>query len=319
MLTSGNGQHRRPRQAPKFVVTMGATGAGMAIPLLSAGAAHAASVSTWDKVANCETGGSWSADGGDGFYGGLQLTQNVWERYGGTAYAQSPDLASRQQQIAVAEKVLDDQGPGYWTGCAVDAGLTRGDPAPDVDPGTDAPGGSLLGGSPVDPGLPGVNPAPGPGLLGSLLPPPAPPSPSTAPSGSATASPDPGATSPSSNPSATSAPSTASSSSSPSSDSSDAPTVSGSPAPAASGTTGTAPSGTPGASSGRHAKPPAVPGDGQGGAEQGPYTVQPGDNLYEIATKHELPGGWPSLYAANKSVVGSDPDLILPGQHLTLG
>ncbi len=140
MLTSGNGQHRRPRQAPKFVVTVGAR-AGIALPLLSSGAAHAASATTWDEVASCETGGAWNANAGDGFYGGLALTLNVWERYGGTVYAKSPDLASRQQQIAVAQKVLDGQGAGYWTGCAIAVGLAQGGPTPEVNPGTPAPGG----------------------------------------------------------------------------------------------------------------------------------------------------------------------------------
>lgn len=299
MLTSGNGQHRRPRQAPKFVVTVGA---GIALPLLSSGAAHAASATTWDEVASCETGGAWNANAGDGFYGGLALTLNVWERYGGTVYAKSPDLASRQQQIAVAQKVLDGQGAGYWTGCAIAVGLAQGGPTPEVNPGTPAPG----GGAASDPGLLG-------GLLHGLLPTPAP-----------TASPAP-SSSPSVPTSDGSVPSSGSS------------VVPGSSAPAASGSVAPAPSSSPTASAGRHAKPPATGGDlggtgtpgsgtharppagGADGPQSGPYVVQPGDNLYEIATDNSLPGGWPSLYDVNRSIVGPDPDLILPGQRLTLG
>lgn len=303
MATSGNGQHRRPRQAPKFVVTLGAAGAGLTLPLLTSGAAHAATASAWDRVAGCETGGQWSANGGDGFYGGLDLTQAVWEGYGGTAYATSPDLASRQQQIAVAEKILDAQGPGYWSGCGAVAGLVKGGPAPDVDPGT-VPSG---GGSAIDPGL-----------LGGLLTPGTAPTPTPAP-GATTGTPSPSPSHPASPGSGDSSPSATSGASSGSS------TVPSAAPPAGAG------------SSGRHAGPAATEGErGEGsGTPRGsharsaapendaagtaPYTVRPGDNLDEIATKYALPGGWPALYDANRPVVGGDPDLIHPGQHLTLG
>ncbi|MGW1375220.1 transglycosylase family protein [Streptomyces sp. NPDC002446] len=112
------------------------TGAGLALPLLSAGGAHAADTATWDRVAQCESGGVWSAASGNGFYGGLQLTQEMWDDYGGGAYASRPDLASRAQQIAVAESILDDRGPDAWPSCAVNAGLTRDGRAPEVDPGS---------------------------------------------------------------------------------------------------------------------------------------------------------------------------------------
>ncbi|MET9290561.1 transglycosylase family protein [Streptomyces sp. NPDC003077] len=101
----------------------------------AAGAAHAADTATWDRVAQCESGGVWSANQGNGYYGGLQLSQDLWERHGGTAYASRPDLASRSQQIAVAQAILDAQGPGAWQNCATDAGLAKGGKAPSVDPG----------------------------------------------------------------------------------------------------------------------------------------------------------------------------------------
>lgn len=138
MLTSGNGRHRRPRQAPAAVVTVAATGAGIALPLLGAGGAHAADNSTWDKVAACETGGLWSADTGNGFYGGLAITQETWDEYGGDAYATRPDLGSRSQQIAVAEKILADIGPDAWPGCEKSTGLLRDTTPPSVDPGDTA-------------------------------------------------------------------------------------------------------------------------------------------------------------------------------------
>jgi resuscitation-promoting factor RpfA len=132
MLLSGNGRHRRPRPAPRLVVAAGVTGAGVALPLVSAVGAHAATSGTWDKVALCESGDNWSLNSGNGSYGGLQFTQSTWAHYGGKRFAPRPDLASRQEQIAVGEKVLADQGPGAWPGCGLRAGLAKGGPAPEV-------------------------------------------------------------------------------------------------------------------------------------------------------------------------------------------
>ncbi|MEV0977275.1 transglycosylase family protein [Streptomyces sp. NPDC049915] len=132
------GRHRRyqPNRINRASLTVTAGGAGIALPLIGAGAAHAADVSTWNKVAACESSGHWSVNTGNGYYGGLQFTQSTWAAYGGTAYAARADLATRRQQIAVAEEVLDGQGPGAWPVCSVRAGLTRGGPAPDVHPDT---------------------------------------------------------------------------------------------------------------------------------------------------------------------------------------
>lgn len=141
-MLSGNGRHRRPRQAPALLVAAGVTGSAIAIPLLGAGAASAAEGLNWDKVAECESGGSWSQNSGNGYYGGLQLTQGDWEKYGGLDYATSPDQASRGQQIAVAEKILDDQGVGAWRTCGLLAGLDKGSPAADGDTGVGGDSGS---------------------------------------------------------------------------------------------------------------------------------------------------------------------------------
>ncbi|WP_309032971.1 transglycosylase family protein, partial [Streptomyces alfalfae] len=73
-MLSGNGRHRRPRQAPALVVAAGVTGSAIAIPLLGATGAHAADGAAWDRVAECETGGAWSQNTGNGYYGGLQLS-----------------------------------------------------------------------------------------------------------------------------------------------------------------------------------------------------------------------------------------------------
>jgi len=71
----------------------------------------------WTAVARCESGGDWSIDTGNGYYGGLQFSRSTWSAYGGTAYAPRADLATESQQIAVAEQVLADQGAGAWPVC----------------------------------------------------------------------------------------------------------------------------------------------------------------------------------------------------------
>ena len=101
--------------------------------LVTANSASAASVSTWDKVAQCESTGNWSINSGNGFYGGLQFTSSTWAAFGGTAFAPQANQATKAQQIAVAEKVLASQGPGAWPVCSVKAGLTAGGAAAAVD------------------------------------------------------------------------------------------------------------------------------------------------------------------------------------------
>ncbi|MEW2374206.1 transglycosylase family protein, partial [Streptomyces sp. NPDC006656] len=89
----------------------------------AAGEASAASVTTWDKVAQCESGGNWSINTGNGYYGGLQFTASTWKSYGGTQYASYANQATKQQQILIAEKVLASQGQGAWPTCGPKAGL----------------------------------------------------------------------------------------------------------------------------------------------------------------------------------------------------
>ncbi|MDN3294882.1 transglycosylase family protein [Streptomyces ficellus] len=207
------GRHRRyqPSRINRASLTVTASGAGMALPLIGAGSAHAASVDVWEKVAACESTNDWQVNTGNGYYGGLQFSQSTWEAYGGTRYAPRADLATRDQQIAIAEKVLKGQGPSAWPTCSVKAGLARGGDAPDI-----------------------------------------------APQGQ---------------PTTTVSPRKAS-------------------APAATPTT--------------------VP------TVRESYTVARGDSLSRIADEEKVKGGWERLYAANRTVIGSDPDLIFPGQRLTL-
>ncbi|SFF71868.1 Transglycosylase-like domain-containing protein [Blastococcus tunisiensis] len=75
------------------------------------------SARNWDAVAQCESGGNWSINTGNGYYGGLQFSSSTWLGYGGGSYAPRADLATREQQIAVAEKVLAGQGRGAWPTC----------------------------------------------------------------------------------------------------------------------------------------------------------------------------------------------------------
>ncbi|MEU2628375.1 transglycosylase family protein [Kitasatospora sp. NPDC007106] len=102
-------------------------------PLALGGHASAASVSTWDRVAQCESGGNWSIVSANGlYYGGLQFSQSTWLGYGGSQYAQYANRATKQQQILIAEKVLASQGEGAWPHCGPLAGLggDHADPYP---------------------------------------------------------------------------------------------------------------------------------------------------------------------------------------------
>lgn len=215
------GRHRRyqPSSINRASLVVTAGGAGIALPLIGAGTADAASLDTWSKVAACESTSNWHINTGNGYYGGLQFSQSTWRAFGGTAYAARADLATKEQQIAVAEKVLKGQGPQAWPVCGKQAGLSRSGPAPALGTGTQ---GKVTG-----------------------------PGKATAPKVAAQAAPK--------------------------------------AAPKAS--------------------PKVLPS---------PYVVAPGDSLSEIATEQHVEGGWQSLYATNRAVVGGDPDLIFPGQRLTL-
>lgn len=353
-MLSGQGRHRRPRQAPAIVVAAGVTGSAIAIPLLGATGAHAADATTWDKVAECESGGAWSAKG-DGYYGGLQLTQETWESYGGLAYAPSADQASRSQQIAVADKVLADQGPSAWPNCGPAAGLSKGGAAADVDPGLppapstspessdDAEGSKgSKDGEKGDKDTDGAADAKDKDRgadaeedkgkeTGKHRKPDN--------SGSADESDerdkhgqkgdkgekgaadedgksgDRDSTSPDAESEAGREPSGADESAEGSEDSSGLP--SGRHRGSSADEADEAQQGGAG-SAGRHASR----GEGRDSRDAtdpaGTYTVRSGDNLSQIADRHDLDGGWSTLYAENKRTVGGDPDLILPGQRLDL-
>ena len=196
-------------------------GAALLAPLgllAATGNAAAADGGVWDRIAQCESGGNWHINTGNGYYGGLQFSAGTWRAYGGTAYAPTAAGASREQQIAVATKVQHAQGWGAWPVCSARAGAYGSAPA--------------------------------------------------ASSGSAT-------------------------------------TKSSSAAKSKS-VVKSKPSKTPARSTGHTAR----------SASRGDYTVREGDTLSKIAARHGTT--WQRLYAANKAVIGADPDLIVPGQQLDL-
>ncbi|WP_349876926.1 transglycosylase family protein [Micromonospora sp. HUAS YX12] len=92
-------------------------GAAVGAAALFGPAAPASAGVNWDAVARCESGGNWKINTGNGYYGGLQFSRATWNGYGGQRYAARADLASRSEQIAVAEKVLRGQGVGAWPVC----------------------------------------------------------------------------------------------------------------------------------------------------------------------------------------------------------
>jgi resuscitation-promoting factor RpfA len=189
-------------------------GAALLAPLglLAAnGNAAAADGGVWDRIAQCESGGKWHINTGNGYYGGLQFSAGTWRAYGGSAYASTADKASKAQQIAVATKVQRGQGWGAWPICSARAGASGSAPAastPSADTSTKA----------------------------------APSKPAKAPERS-------------------------------------------------TGHTGR-------------------------GSSRGDYTVRSGDTLSRIAARHGTT--WQRIYAANKAVIGGDPDVIVPGQRLEL-
>ncbi|MFG2616340.1 transglycosylase family protein [Streptomyces sp. NPDC048507] len=244
------GRHRRyqPSSINRASLAVTAGGAGIALPLIGAGAAQAASVDTWNKVAECEATGNWKINTGNGYFGGLQFSQSTWRDFGGTAFAARADLATKDQQIAVAEKVLKGQGPQAWPVCGPQSGLSRSGPAPAT----------------------GAKPAPATGAK---------------PAG-ATAK------------------------------------VPGQQAPmdrlqATKATTG-AP-GTSGKGAGAASPAPVVTPTPTGTSVlPNPYVVASGDSLSTIAAEQHVEGGWQALYETNRSTVGGNPDMIFPGQRLTL-
>lgn len=114
---SYRGKHRKMSAATRTVARVAIAGIAVGAPL--AIAATPASATNWDAIAQCESSGNWNTNTGNGYYGGLQFSQSTWKAYGGTGSAAN---ASREQQIAVAERVLQGQGIGAWPVCGKKGG-----------------------------------------------------------------------------------------------------------------------------------------------------------------------------------------------------
>jgi hypothetical protein len=185
-----SGRHRKPTTSTVGVAKLAFTGAvigGGGIAL--AGHAAAAPDSEWDRVASCESGGNWGINTGNGYRGGLQFSQGTWAAHGGGEYATSANQATRDQQIAVAERVLASQGRGAWPVCgrglsgATPRNVVADAPAPDAPPAVfvDAP----MPPPPADPPppepAPPAEPPPAEPAAVDAPPPPEPPAPPAEP------------------------------------------------------------------------------------------------------------------------------------------
>ncbi|MFO7162913.1 MAG: transglycosylase family protein [Mycolicibacterium hassiacum] len=113
-----SGRHRKPTSSAVNVAKLAFTGAvigggGLAL----AGHASAATDAEWEQVAKCESGGNWAINTGNGYHGGLQFSPSTWLAHGGAEFAPAAHLATKEEQIAVAERVLATQGKGAWPSC----------------------------------------------------------------------------------------------------------------------------------------------------------------------------------------------------------
>ncbi|MCK8673530.1 transglycosylase family protein [Rhodococcus sp. HM1] len=120
-----SGRHRKPTNTGRTVAKFALTSAVLGVTGVAfSGTANAAPDSDWDRLAQCESGGNWGINTGNGYQGGLQFSPSTWNAYGGTQYAPTAHQATRDQQIAVAERVLEGQGWGAWPSCSSSLGLS---------------------------------------------------------------------------------------------------------------------------------------------------------------------------------------------------
>ncbi|MDC3725547.1 MULTISPECIES: resuscitation-promoting factor Rpf1 domain-containing protein [Rhodococcus] len=135
-----SGRHRKPTNTGRTVAKFALTGAVLGVTGVAfSGTAAAAPDSDWDRLAQCESGGNWGINTGNGYQGGLQFSPSTWNAYGGQEYAATAHQASREQQIAVAERVLAGQGWGAWPSCSSSLGLSSAPTQRSVDAAPSAP------------------------------------------------------------------------------------------------------------------------------------------------------------------------------------
>jgi hypothetical protein len=134
------GRHRAPSTTGRAIARTAIAGAVAGAPLVIAvPAAQAATDATWDRVAQCESGGRWDINTGNGYHGGLQFSPRTWTAFGGGEFAPVAYQATRAEQIVVAERVLAKQGWNAWPVCSRKAGA-RGETATQRDaPAAPAP------------------------------------------------------------------------------------------------------------------------------------------------------------------------------------
>jgi resuscitation-promoting factor RpfA len=139
---------RMPARARRRGAVVLGGAAAVSLGVLAA-PASAAAPNNWDAVAQCESSGNWAINTGNGYYGGLQFSQSTWAAFGGTEYAPRADLATKAQQIAVAERTLDAQGPGAWPSCgkALNPSAPKAGAAPAASALVSAPAPAATGGT----------------------------------------------------------------------------------------------------------------------------------------------------------------------------
>ncbi|WP_288831779.1 resuscitation-promoting factor Rpf1 domain-containing protein [uncultured Corynebacterium sp.] len=136
---------RHSKQTATFAAkALAGTAAAAALTGIVAPNASAAPDSDWDRLAQCESGGNWHINTGNGYYGGLQFSASTWRAYGGAEYAPTADQASREQQIAVAERTLAAQGWGAWPACSASLGLNSAPTNRDVPAAPAAPAAPVI-------------------------------------------------------------------------------------------------------------------------------------------------------------------------------
>ncbi|WKD58915.1 resuscitation-promoting factor Rpf1 domain-containing protein [Corynebacterium caspium] len=126
------GRHSKPSK-PVFSKLAASTLALGTATAIFAPTASAAPDSDWDRLAQCESGGNWAINTGNGYQGGLQFNPGTWAAYGGQKFAPTANLATREQQIAIAERTLARQGWGAWPACSARLGLNAPSTQRDVE------------------------------------------------------------------------------------------------------------------------------------------------------------------------------------------
>jgi hypothetical protein len=112
------GRHRKPTTSSVNVAKIALTGAALGGVFIGGAAqSSAATDAEWERVASCESSGNWAINTGNGYQGGLQFAPSTWSGHGGGEFAPAANLATREEQIAVAERVLANQGKGAWPVC----------------------------------------------------------------------------------------------------------------------------------------------------------------------------------------------------------